>query len=131
MTTKSRREWNIDLARGFDKTIWNAMQWQRIGKKLRVEIVAELPKEDEGEFFASCTAWSYHEQNYRFYIHNDGEETVIFVYQEDMSRRRAGSAVELELEQSISYLERRCCYEQIRDYCDEAVSFLFANRVWK
>lgn len=131
MTTKSRREWNMDLARGFDKTIWNAMQSQRIGKKLRVEIVAESPKEEEAKFFASCTAWSYHEQNYRFYIHDDGEETVISVYQEDMSGRRAGSAVELELEQPISYLERRCCYEQLRDCCDEAVSFLFANRVWK
>lgn len=131
MTKKSRRDWNIDLARGFDKTMWNAMQQQRIGKKLRVEIVAEPPKEDEAEFFTSCTAWSYHEQNYRFYIHDNGEETVISVWQEDMSARKAGSAVELEIETPIFILERRCLYQQLRDCCDEAVSFLLENRIWK
>lgn len=131
MTTESKSNWNIDLACGFDKTMWNAMQQQRIGKKLRVEIVAELPKEDEVEFFASCTAWSYHEQNYRFYIHDNGEETVISVYQEDMSARKAGSAVVIELDTAISILEHKCCYQQLRDCCDEMARFLFANRIWK
>lgn len=131
MTRESGRNWNIDLARGFDNTIWSAMQRQRIGKKLRVTIVCNPPEEAEAEFFASCTAWSYHEQNYQFYISQNPEETVISVYQEDMSRRRAGSTVEIELEQPISYLERRCCYEQLRDCCDEVVNFLLANSFWK
>lgn len=131
MTTKSKREWNIDVARGFDKTMWNAMQSQRIGKKLRVEIVAEPTKEDEAKFFASCTAWTYHEQDYRFYIGENSGETVIYVYQEDMSSRNAGESILIEADKPISHLERRGQYEQIRKCCDEAAEFLFANRVWK
>lgn len=131
MTTEGRNNWNLDLARGFDLTMWNAMQEQQIGKRLRVEIVAEPPKEDEAKFFASCTAWSYHEQDYNFYIGQNPEETVISVYQEDMSGRKAGSTIEIELDTAISILERRCCYQQVRDCCDEMARFLFANRIWK
>ncbi len=131
MTRESKQNWNNDLRRGFDVTIWNAMQAQQIGKNLRVTIVSKRPEEGKAKLFATCTAWSYHEQNYQFYIDQNPEETVISVYQEDMSRRRNGSELEIELEHPISYLERRCCYAQLRDCCDEAVNFLLANRVWK
>lgn len=130
MTKDSKQRWEIDLARGFDKTIWNAMQYQRIEKKLLVGVDFEPPKPEKAEFFASCTAWSYHEQNYRFYIHDNAEETVISVYQEDM-KRNAGIYIYVNEEQPISYLARRGCYEQLRTCCDKAVNFLLANVVWK
>lgn len=130
MTTIKDR-WNIDLARGFDVTMWKAMQSQQIRDKLRITVVSEVPKEDEAKFFASCTAWTYHEQDYRFYIGENAEETVIYVYQEDMSSRNAGQSILIEADKPISYLERRGQYEQIRKCCDEAAEFLFANRVWR
>lgn len=130
MTTIKDR-WNIDLARGFDLTIWKAMQSQQIRSKLRITVASEVPKKDEAKFFASCTAWTYHEQDYRFYIGENAEETVIYVYQEDMSSRNAGQSILIEADKPISYLERRGQYEQIRKCCDEAAEFLFANRVWR
>lgn len=130
MTKTLKEKWYNDVARGIDVTMWKAMQAQQIGRKLRIEIAA-AESEDEAEFFASFTAWSSHEQNYRFYICDRGKETVISVYQDDMSSKNAGKSLLIETEKPISEMERRCCYAQLRNCCDEAVQFLFEVKVWK
>lgn len=123
-----RENWEKDLARGFDVTIWKGMQAQRIERELLVKIVSE----PAGEMFAICSARNQDgEQTYRFYISNETpNRTEIYVYEKNMSRENSGKEISIVADKAISDMERRCCYKQLRSYCNQIVTFLFDNRVW-
>ena len=93
---------------------------------VRILIIQEPLKEDK-VLQTTINTYDENEQNFKFYIRNLKDTTLICIYEQTMSKKNAGKIMIIEEKNLMTLLNNK----KIKGYEDAIVGFLLANIEWK